>query len=315
MSSNLDVPGRFDAANSRKHGATVRETRWPAEIDKIIDGPLCPVCQQAAATHKWLKGDLQELLCQTCFLRRQAATPADDYARWDELGRDVAWIRLAVWPDMVREFVTKMFAQTVNNDPDGFRPLPLEMDFLDDYAKVQASWRKNMGQKVAAEQLIQPVAQYPELLILRLDEPNLWVSAVMAFSDALSTYMPKLTSESKNLESPVQLFVDISSPKFAFHEHWRYFSRPGKAAFNIRQVGKSIDMSLSVSRFQQLFELTQSLEYRRPLQELAALFEATNSRGAVLLSAWGRRVTIEKKLHATGASVIELIQLARIVGA
>lgn len=318
MSSNLDIAGRFDQLNSRKHGARVRQSRWPVERKAIIEGPLCPVCQQESATEKWLKGDLEESLCRPCFIRRETAPPADAYARWDELGSDVAWIRLAVWPDAVRDVVTKLFAQAVNNDPkvfDAFRPLPLEMDFLDDYSKLRETWRETLGEKILAEQLMQPVAQYPELLIVRLDPPNLWLRAVEAFSDALARYMPRLADDSAALVSPVQLFVDITSTKFPFQEHWRYFSRPGTAAINLRNPIRSIEISLPVAHFRRLFELTHSVEYRRPVHELATLFEATNSRGAVLLSAWEKRLGLEKKLKAHGVSVTELVQLARMVSA
>jgi hypothetical protein len=159
--------------------------------------------------------------------------------------------------------------------------------------------------------LIEPVLDYAELLILRLDAPQLWLHAVGTFQDALAKHMPKLV-EPSNLGSPVQLFVDISSTKFPFHEHWRYFSRP-KKAINIRNAAKGIELSFSVDEFRQVLAVAQSAENRRPLHELSTLWEATGSRAAVLLSAWERRLTLEQSLRSLGHNVMDLVQFARLV--
>jgi hypothetical protein len=314
MSSNLDTMGKFTSTEARDHGAQVRELRWPFDAPDVITGTLCCVCQQKAATQRWTKSGIEEWLCQKCFERRQAASPAEEYAKWDDLGADVAWIKLALWPDLMREVVAGLFAQAVGNDPEtlnDFRSLPLEMDFLDDFSKVCAEWHTRLCEKVAGEQLIEPVSDYAELQILRLDVPDLWLHAAAAFHDALASNMPKLV-EASYVDSPVQLFIDISSTKFPFHEHWRYFSRPRKA-INVRNVVKGIELSLSVEEFRQVLGVAQSAANRRPLHELSTLWEATGSRAAVLLSAWERRLTLEQKLRSLGHNVLDLVQLARLV--
>ncbi len=314
MSSDLDISGKFDARDARQHGAQVRESRWPTDAPDVIAGTLCSVCQQKPGTEKWIKGGIEEWLCRTCVERREVASPAQNYANWDDLGFDVAWIKLALWPDIVREAVRELFAQAAGNDREilsEFRSLPLEMDFLDDFSKVCSDWHRGLSEKVVAGQLVEPVSNYTELMILRLDDPQLWLRAVEAFQEALGKHMPKL-GETLELCSPVQLYVDISSTKFPFHEHWRYFSQP-KKAINIRNATKGIELSFSVAEFRQMIELAQSVDNRRPLHELALLWEATSSRAVVLLSAWERRLTLEQRLRSLGHNVIDLVQFARLV--
>jgi hypothetical protein len=312
MSSALDEPERFSDAGARRHGVRVYEGRWPESVPDAIREPLCPVCQLGPAQREWRKGDLVELLCEGCFNRRQGAPQAEQYARWDDLGVDVAWVKLAVRPDAVRKTVQQLdgnFAALKD-----FRSIPLEMDFLDDYDKVLEEWQKDIACCIPPGQILTPVSDYPELAILRLDQPDLWVVAVESFCRALKKYMPKLVDGGGAGCGPVQLFVDLSSPKYPFHEHWRYFQRSMSKAVNIRDARRSVDISLSPGRFEQLSNVVRSFEYRRSLHELAQLFEITHSPAAVLLSAWERRLALEKQLRATEFNVLDLVQLARLLG-
>lgn len=317
MSSALDEPGGFDSERGRRHGARVYEGRWPSDCSEVIDRPLCPVCQTKQATKEWRKGTLTEFLCVTCFKRRETAPSAERYANWDELGTDVAWIKLAAWPEAVRKTVQHLFVNEVGSFPDvlqDFRSIPLEVDFLEDYVKVLREWRSSTDNNIPAEQLIQPVVNYQELVILRLDQPDLWLLAVEYFCSALAKIMPKLMDDASGNGCPVQLFIDISSTKYPFHEHWRYFNHPMPMAVNIRDSRRSIELSLSPSCFQDLISLSKSVEYRSSLRELAELFEVTRSRAAVLVAAWERRAALEKQLRSSAVNILEWVQLARLLG-
>lgn len=261
---------------------------WP-DLDQVIAPPICDLCQQRHA-EEYLKEQVREWLCQSCREIREMGEPASIYARWEEEGFSAAWLKISLDQNLLLSCLHRLFEKYVDAGPGmdrvsdsekedmkkGFRPLAAQMEFIREYDEFLQDFGESLDNLEGSdgalllkpgENLLFPSSGYPELAVVRLDRYEILKRILDVFVERLRARFPECLED-----CPIRLSVSMGSPKYPYHEHWRFFSEPKQSgmALHIQQPGVR-QVTVTVAQYTALRDKLAGEGLSHYLHRLAAI--------------------------------------------
>ncbi|AZR74026.1 hypothetical protein BBF96_11850 [Anoxybacter fermentans] len=110
---------------------------------------------------------------------------------------------------------------------ENFRPLALQMDFINDYKELLKEFWEKFGDE---NDIKRPISDYNELGVFKFT-PELLRKVIDSYIDLFDKYFPDCIGDQT---CPISFSLSISNIKYPIREHWRYFESEDKSFINIQ---------------------------------------------------------------------------------
>lgn len=322
-----------EPGQSRRHLKLKHVAVWP-DLDVSIEPPLCDLCQQCRG-QEVLKDQVREWLCQSCREIRELGEPASTYARWEETGFPAAWLKVTLDHKLLLSSLQRLFEAYVDTGPgmeavsatdkqilkDGFRPLAAQMEFVREYKEFLQEFRNSLENLTdtdgalllkSGETLLFPIARYLELAIIRLDNSETLGTVLDVFVRLLQSRFPECIAD-----CPIRMSVSLGNPKYPYHEHWSFFSRPQQPGIVlcIQQPGTR-QVTLAMDQYKALRSKLAGERLSHFLHRLSAI-EAESGEITALVQALEQRQRfpqIHELMVFHRLSLRQILDFYRLVG-
>jgi len=201
-------------------------------LPEIIQGSLCDICQQNQGMER-VTEQVREYICDQCEQFRDMGEPFRVYGdQWDREGVKVAWFRISLDQQKLRNWLVKRFKQVLEKEGfsriqeyvDAFRPLAIQMDFNDDYQRMVSNFWLQCQDQVDFHQ---PIKDFNEIGVCKFSSQNLRV-LIQVFIDSYKLVFNDCVGD---MECPISLSISIAHIKYPIREHWRFFEQHGERSF------------------------------------------------------------------------------------
>jgi len=299
----------FDQVYRRFHDFKEKEEKYNRQIlvrDKSVyqgyrealEPPLCEICQAATGKPR-AKDQVTDYICDHCQSLRDFQEPVHQLTDWEKMPGKVAWVKISLNQEDLEDVISKLYDQYVDSIPEeilqkehrkaykeNLRPLALKMEFVQCYYHFLDEFESKIRKLVHTEDLVYPIENYNELLMLRLDRDNDLVKLCDLYLRLMDTYFPECIRNDLN---PIVFSVDCADAKFPYMAHWEFLSHTDE---NIRlRIPGKLQLKTSVKLYQELRDTLQSLSQSgsRFLHQLENITQSGMGNSMVMLELMNQR--------------------------
>lgn len=258
LTSSMERAFKKVRSKSTARYLRVYEKRLTSDLPTEFFPPLCDSCQLRQGKER-IKDQIREYLCDICNEIRKMGEPAREFAKWDEKELSAGWIKITLDQEQLLRTIHRLFEDYVDshqlmqsiNDidknllKDSFRPLSVQMDFVNDFKKFLECFKDKIyevtdkdGRSIfTREDFLFPIAGYHEFGIFKVYSSGKILPVVDLFYDLLKHYFPDCQQD-----SPIKLSISLAPVKYPYQEHWRFLSLP-KNCINIQSpLGSKLEI-------------------------------------------------------------------------
>lgn len=249
----INKHGDRERARARRDFELRHLSLWP-DLEEELSPLLCDLCQQRQGA-EYIKDQVREWLCPVCREIRTIGQPASAISDWEAAEKPVVWLKVSLDQGLLLQCLRRLFEAYVDSGPgmqqvsandrqslkEGFRPLAAQMEFVKQYQEFLEEFEDLLCRKTVEktpildrDAVLYPVRPYKELMVIRLDRPEVLGLVLDAFYSLLEQYFPECL-----IDCPIRLSASMSNIKYPYQEHWRFFEEeqsPG-VIFDLQQPG------------------------------------------------------------------------------
>lgn len=277
------------AARKRRYLELRSKSIWP-ELSETITPPLCDLCQQRQG-QRYAKEQIVEYLCSVCYGIREMGEPAKAISSWEEAEKQVMWLKLSLDQELLLQCLQRLFNDYVDNGPGmgnvppeirnefktSFKPLAAQMEFVRQYHEFLEEFHDLLlGQKgyalknflnIEQDAITYPIQAYKELVVIRLDNKDIYGLILDAFDLLLRKWFPKCL-----VDCPIKLAASVGNIKYPYQGHWRFLEEKQMSGlvFYLQQPGIR-KIELTSRQFVALREKLKGRKLSHALHQLAAV--------------------------------------------
>lgn len=308
LTTNLDrivVNMKKDKGNNgqkleelKGHGTKVVAISLYKREDKL-DPPLCDMCQIRTGKES-RKEQVSEYLCDACSEIRDMGEPLKALKIWSEEDVEVGWMKISLDSEYLLRVLEKLFNNYVdrekyirdkNEAKSNFRPLPLEVEFVNDYREMLNEFERliyklpdsNGNFMFTKDSFLYPIETYKEFAVFKVAGEEIVPTVIDTFLSALKNFFPECFND-----SPVKLSISVSNIKYPFQKHWGFLELDeavgGESTINV-QSPENFVLRLSPEQYLSLKDqfVTGGKPLSHFLHRLADIEVKTKSNMAVML--------------------------------